>query len=88
MEVAWPAVGLTPSEKSSGHIYFACGFAVAMNEARIARAVVARMGDCGKCGERPDVTGPQLHTGGAVDAPRPIDPGGLGVAGPKRRWVE
>ena len=82
MEVAWPAVGLTPSEKSSGHIYFACGFAVAMDKAGIARAVMARVGGRGECGERPDVTGPQLHTGGAVDAPRPIDPGALGMAGP------
>ncbi len=73
---------LDASEKSSGHIYFACGFAVAMNEARIARAVVARMGDCGEYSKRPDVTGPQLHTGGAVDRAGTIDPGGLGLAGP------
>ena len=88
MEVAWPAVGVTPSQESSGNNYFAFGFAVAMNEARIARAVVARMGGRGECGERPDVTGPQLHTGGAVNAAGPIDPGGLAMAGPKRWGVE
>ena len=82
MEVARAAVALDPSEKSSGHIYFAWGFAVPMNEAWIARAVMARMGGRGKCSERPDVTSPQLRTGGAVDAPGPIDPGGLTLAGP------
>lgn len=88
MEVAWPAVSLDASEKASGHIYFACGFAVAMNEAGIARAVMARMGNCGEFGKPPDVRCPQFHTGGAVDRAGTIDPGGLGLAGPKRRWVE
>ncbi len=82
MEVAWPAVSLDTSEKSSGYIYFAFGFAIAMHEAGIARAVMAGVGGRGEYSERPDVRGPQLHTGGAVDAPRPIDPGALGMAGP------
>ena len=56
--MAWPAVSLDASEKSSGHIYLACGFAVAMNETGIARAVMARMGNCGEFSKPPDVRCP------------------------------
>jgi len=68
LEVLRATIVLTASEKSSGDIYAACGFAVTMNEAGVARAMAAWLGNCGESSESPDLRGPQFCTAGAVNA--------------------
>ncbi len=68
LEVLRASILLTAGEKSSGDMYAACGFAVAVTDAGIARAMTARVGNCREASKPPDLGGPQFRTGRAVDA--------------------